>query len=120
MAGFGDVLRSVAARVPEARIVMIIGTDGIPVEKLVIRPEVNLEAVAAEYTTLLRSSLGAGADTGLGELREMCVVTERMIVMLASITEEYFLFGAMAPDALAGRARFALRLASLTLRRDLQ
>ena len=56
---------------------MIMGTDGIPIERLVVRPDANMEAVAAEYTTLLRASVSAAGDTGLGDLRELSVVTDR-------------------------------------------
>jgi predicted regulator of Ras-like GTPase activity (Roadblock/LC7/MglB family) len=113
---FADALRRVAGRVPEAEVLMIIGTDGIPIEKLLIRPDPNMEAVAAEHTTLLRASLAAAADTGLGALQELVVGTERMTTLLVAITPEYFLFASVAPGAVMGRARFALRLAALSLR----
>lgn len=118
MTGFADALKTIAARVPETRVLMIMGTDGIPIERLVVSADPNLEAVAAEYTTLLRASLSAAADTGLGELLELSVVTERMTTLLVSITPEYFLFAALAPGALAGRARFALRTASMNLEKE--
>ena len=73
MAAFAEVLRSVAARVPESELLMVIGTDGIPIEKLTVRSDPNLEAVAAEHTTLLRASLAAAADTGLGSLQELAI-----------------------------------------------
>lgn len=117
---FGEALRIISLKVPETQMVMIMGTDGIPIEKLIIRPDPNLEAVAAEYTTLLRASVSASSDTGLGELRELWVVTEKLIAILVSITDEYFLFAALAPGALAGRARFALRLAGMSLKREFQ
>ncbi|TMB54177.1 MAG: roadblock/LC7 domain-containing protein, partial [Chloroflexi bacterium] len=72
---FRDALRTISEKVPETRVLMIMGTDGIPIEKLVVRPDPNVEAVAAEYTTLLRASVSAAADTGLGDLRELWVVT---------------------------------------------
>jgi len=115
---FAEALRSIAARIPEAQLLMITGTDGIPVERLALRPDSNLDAVATEYSTVLRSSLGTAEDTGLGRLTELCVVTERMTALLVSITPEYFLFAALGPEALQGRARFALRLASLQLERE--
>jgi predicted regulator of Ras-like GTPase activity (Roadblock/LC7/MglB family) len=115
VAGFTDALKAVAARVPETQVVMVIGTDGIPIDKLVVRPQANMDAVAAEYTNLLRGTVTAAADTGLGDLKELAVVTERMTALLVSITPEYFLFAALAPDVVTGRARFALRLASLAL-----
>ena len=118
MSVFADTLEAIAVRVPETQMVMIMGTDGIPIERLVVRPDPNLEAVAAEYTTLLRASVSAASDTGLGELLELSVVTEKMTALLVGITPEYFLFAGLAPGALLGRARFALRLAGLALERE--
>ena len=67
---------------------------------------------------MLRASLSAASDTGLGALRELAVVTERMTTLLVAITPEYFLFAALRPGAVVGRARFALRLAGLSLRSE--
>ena len=118
MSSFADALAGVAARVPETQLVMVMGTDGIPIEKLVVRPDANMDAITAEYTTLLRSSVSAAADTGLGDLQELSIVTEKMVAMLVAITSEYFLFAALAPGAVTGRARFALRLAGLGLEKE--
>jgi predicted regulator of Ras-like GTPase activity (Roadblock/LC7/MglB family) len=120
VAAFADALKAVASRVPEAQVLMILGTDGIPIEKLALRPDPNMEAVAAEHTTLLRASLSAAADTGLGHLQELAVVTERMTTLLVAITPDYFLFASLAPGAITGRARFALRLAGLGLRKEFE
>ncbi len=99
MPGFAEALRGIAARVPETQVVILMGTDGIPIEKLIVRPDPNLEAVAAEYTTLLRASLTAASDTNLGELKELSIVTEKMTALLVAITPEYFLFAALLPGA---------------------
>jgi len=117
---FTEALRRIAARVPETQVVMIMASDGIPVERLVLRPDPNMEAVAAEYTTLLRASLAASEDTGLGALQELAITTERMATLLVAITPEYFLFASLSPGAVMGRARFALRLAGLALLREFQ
>ena len=68
MSSFAEALKGVAARVPETQLVMVMGTDGIPIEKLVLRADPNMDAIAAEYTTLLRASVSAAADTGLGTM----------------------------------------------------
>ena len=120
MGAFSDALNAVAGRVPETEVLMIIGTDGIPIEKLTVRADPNMEAVAAEHTTLLRASLAAAADTGLGALTELAITTERMTTLLVAITPEYFLFASLSPGALMGRARFALRLAGLALEREFE
>jgi predicted regulator of Ras-like GTPase activity (Roadblock/LC7/MglB family) len=112
---FAESLRGIVARVPETQILIIMGTDGIPVERLVVRPDPNLEAVAAEYTTLLRASVTAAADTGLGSLQELSIVTEKMVALLVAITPEYFLFAGLGAGAMTGRARFALRRVAASL-----
>jgi len=118
MAGFAEALKTIAARVPETQVLIVMGTDGIPIDKLVVRPSANLDAVAAEYTTLLRASLAAAADTGLGQLKELSIVTEQLVALMVAITPEYFLFAALSPGALTGRARFALHAAGLALERE--
>jgi predicted regulator of Ras-like GTPase activity (Roadblock/LC7/MglB family) len=115
---FATALSKVAAQVPESRVLMIIGTDGIPIERLVLKHDPNLETIAAEYTTLLRSSLAAASDTGLGELQELSIVTEKITTLMIGITREYFLFALLSPGALIGRARFVLRVAGTNLQRE--
>ena len=44
--------------------------------------------------------------------------TNWLAALLVAITPEYFLFAALAPDGLLGRARFALRLACLGLEEE--
>lgn len=118
MAGFADALKQIALRVPESQVLMVMGTDGIPIEKLVLKPDPNMEAVAAEYTSLLRASVTAAADTGLGSLNELAVVTDKMTALLVAIAPGYFLFAALAPGAITGRARFALRMAGMGLEKE--
>jgi len=120
MSGFTDALKKVAARVPETQMLIVMATDGIPIEKLVVRADPNLEAVAAEYTTLLRASASTASDTGLGALRELSVVTENMVAVIVAITSEYFLFASLAPGAIMGRARFALRMAGVALEKEFE
>ena len=115
MTSFGESLRALAGRLPEVQALLVMGTDGIPIEKLVLRPDVNLDSIAAEYTALFRASAAAAAHTGAGALRELTMVSERLVAVLVAITPEYFLFAALSPGGLTGRARFALRAASQRL-----
>jgi predicted regulator of Ras-like GTPase activity (Roadblock/LC7/MglB family) len=118
VAGFRDVLSGIVARIPEAHVVMIMGTDGIPVEKLVVKPDPALDAVAAECTGLLRASVNAAADTGLGRLDELSIVTEKMVAILVAINPDYYFFVALGPGAVTGRARHALRVAGRSLEQE--
>jgi len=115
---FSSALAGIERRVPELQLAMVLGADGIPIEKRSRGDATGLETLAAEFTTLLRSSLSAGHDTGLGELTELSVATGEIITVLVGITPEYFLFGAFSPSTEVGRARYALRLAAISLRRE--
>jgi predicted regulator of Ras-like GTPase activity (Roadblock/LC7/MglB family) len=112
---FRDVLEGVRRRVPETQVLMVLGSDGLPIEKLVVNPGVNQEVMAAEFARLFRASSSASNDTGVGGLTELELRAGGMDVVMRTLTPEYFLFLALSPGALAGRARFALRLAGLAL-----
>ncbi len=86
MSAFDQNLSDLAGRIPGVRMLIIMDTDGIPVARWDARPDPLLEAVAAEYTTLLRASLAAASDTGLGALREVTVASEKMTALMSAIT----------------------------------
>lgn len=117
---FTEALAGIEDRVPELRLAMVLGVDGIPIEKRSNGDGARLETLAAEFTTLLRASLSAGPDTGLGDLTELSVVTAELVTVLVGITPEYFLFGAFGPTTEVGRARYALRLAALGLKQEFE
>ena len=52
---------------------LIMGTDGIAVEKVLgeAGADANLDVAAAEFTSLVRNAQRAGSDTGLGGLHEL-------------------------------------------------
>jgi predicted regulator of Ras-like GTPase activity (Roadblock/LC7/MglB family) len=78
-------------------------------------PELDLDLVATELTTLLRHSMRVASDAELGGMREMMFNTDRQIFLLRPITEDYFLLLALNPGGNVGRARFELRKVQLAL-----
>ncbi|MGH9821856.1 MAG: roadblock/LC7 domain-containing protein [Blastocatellia bacterium] len=114
---FGDTLSRITAKIEGAIAAVILGIDGIPIERYVEELEgpVDIEMVGTELTTLLRRGMHTASDTQLGELREMIIATEKMTFLLRPITSEYFLMLAVHPSGNVGRARFELRKAQLAL-----
>jgi predicted regulator of Ras-like GTPase activity (Roadblock/LC7/MglB family) len=99
---------------------LIMGTDGIAVEK-VLTPEgrdANLDVAAAEFTSLVRNAQRAGVDTGIGSLRELVVACEDVIIVMRLVSREYFLVLALKSDGNLGRGRFEMRKAELELARE--
>ena len=74
---FKRVLQEIMDRTEGCLGVLIMGLDGIAVEK-VWQGEAtgkNLDVAVAEYTSLIRNAKQKNSDTGLGELRELTVTS---------------------------------------------
>ena len=114
--GFSETLTGLANRIEGCAAVVILGIDGIPIERHVhIDSELDIETVATEFTTLVRRSMRTASDSELGEMREMVFATDTMSFLLRPITSEYFLLLALTAGGNVGRARFELRKAQLAM-----
>ena len=117
---FSDTLGGLAKRIEGAVAAIILGIDGIPIERYTttLEPGLDIEMIATELTTLLRRGMHTATDTALGDLREMVIVTERLTILLRPITQDYFLMLAVLPGGNVGRARYELRKAQLVLEEE--
>jgi predicted regulator of Ras-like GTPase activity (Roadblock/LC7/MglB family) len=116
---FGDLLASITGKVEGTLGAIVMGMDGISVEKSFPDGSTNIESLAAEYTPLLRASSTASQDIGQGPLQELIVSTDTNIIAIRMITAEYFLLLLLKRDGNVGRARFELRKAKHALATEL-
>lgn len=117
---FREALDNIIERTEGSLGALIMGTDGIAVEKVLL-PEgsdANLDVAAAEVTSLVRNAQRAGKDTGLGGLREIVVGFDEMFILARLFTRDYFVVLALRNDGNLGRGRFELRKAELSLARE--
>jgi len=114
---FTETLSNIASRIEGCAAVVILGIDGIAIERHVhdLDPTFDIDVVATEFTGLVSRGMRTASDTELGELNEMVLATEKLTLILRPITSEYFLFLALNPGANLGRARFELRKAQLAM-----
>jgi predicted regulator of Ras-like GTPase activity (Roadblock/LC7/MglB family) len=117
---FRQTLEAILERTEGSLGALIMGTDGIAVEKVLgeAGKEANLDVAAAELTTLVRSAQRAGTDTGLDGLREVMVQFDKAILVMRLLSREYFVVLALNPDGNIGRGRFELRKAELQLAKE--
>ena len=116
--GFSEVLQEVSARVEGSLGYVVMGLDGIPIERLIADRRHNFDMIATESTTLLRSTHQASQELGAGALREMSFATEQFTVLAVSITDEYLLLGALAKGSNYGKARFYMKRAATLLEKE--
>ncbi len=117
---FKGILETIVERTEGSLGALIMGTDGIAVEKVLGEAgnEANLDVAAAEFTTLVRSSQRAGNDIGLGDLRELVISLDKAVILMRLLSRDYFVVLALSPDGNLGRGRFELRKAELQLAKE--
>ncbi|MGH9905043.1 MAG: roadblock/LC7 domain-containing protein [Pyrinomonadaceae bacterium] len=117
---FKGILESIIERTEGSLGALIMGMDGIAVEKVLGEAgnEANLDVAAAEFTSLVRSSQRAGNDIGLGNLKELVISLDQAVLLMRLLGREYFVVLAMTPEGNLGRGRFELRKAELQLAKE--
>jgi predicted regulator of Ras-like GTPase activity (Roadblock/LC7/MglB family) len=117
---FKEMLDSILERTEGSLGALIMGTDGIAVEKVLGEAgmDANLDVAAAEFTSLVRGAQRAGNDTGLGGLRELVVSLESAVMVMRLLSRDYFVVLALNAHGNLGRARFELRKAELKLAKE--
>ena len=117
---FKAALENIMERTEGSLGALIMGIDGIAVERLLKEAgqEANLDVAAAEFTSLVRSAQKAGKDTGLGELREVMISLDGAVLVMRLLGRDYFMVLAISPEGNLGRARYELRKAELQLKKE--
>jgi predicted regulator of Ras-like GTPase activity (Roadblock/LC7/MglB family) len=117
---FKKLLESILERTEGSLGALIMGLDGIAVEKVIGEAgnEANLDVAAAEFTSLVRSTQRTGNDIGLGNLRELVVSLDRTTMVMRLLGREYFVVLALNPEGNLGRGRYELRKAELQLTKE--
>src|SRR3954454_16564470 len=116
---FGELLDSLINKVEGTLGAIVMGMDGISIEKRHSDNGTNIEALAAEYTPLLKASSATTQELTLGSLDELIVFAGTRIIAVRVITPEYFLLVLLSKDGNIGRARFELRKSKYALRKEL-
>ncbi len=116
---FDETLKAILSKSDGAVGALIMGLDGICVARAGGKDaSIDVDMIAAEYTTLLRKSMRNTEDAALGSLSEIVVASERFAFLIKPITAEYFLILVLKADCGLGRARFELRKAQLALEEE--
>lgn len=114
---FKQMLESILERTEGSLGALIMGTDGIAVERVFgeAGKEANLDVAAAEFTSLVRNAQRSGSETGLGNLKELVVSLENGVLAMRVLSRDYFVVLALSPEGNLGRGRYELRKAELNL-----
>ena len=114
---FTERLQKIANRIEGAQALVLVAQDGMPVESINTH-EIDLEALSAELMTQVRAISHNHQELSVGTVRHLSVTTDRLIMMVSALSEDYYLLLVLEAGANAGRARFELRRARLLFEND--
>ncbi|MCU0239160.1 MAG: hypothetical protein MUC29_06940 [Pyrinomonadaceae bacterium] len=119
---FKETLQNVVKRTEGCIGALVMGTDGIAVEKFWLpeATEKNLDVTVAvaEYTSLMRTARRTNRELEVGNLKELNLVNENGIYLMRLINDDYFVAMVMNPNGNFGRGRYELQLAELLLEQE--
>ena len=116
---FLDQLSQISNRIEGALALSLVARDGMPVESVSSDPSLDLEVLAAELVTQVRSITENHRELDVGEVQHFAVTTDRLTLMVSSVAADYYLLLVLGPEGNYGRARFELRRARLLLEAEL-
>jgi len=119
---FAEVLHDVTSKIEGCIGIVVMGMDGIPIERYqpvkAVEGAPNFDMLATECTSLLRTTVQATEEVSAGALRELIFMTEKVVVLIVAITSEYVLFAAIESGTNYGKARFHMKRAAIVLEKE--
>lgn len=95
--------------------VLLVGTDGIVIERVGEETDSDFDNLAAEYAVVLNRSRATATDTGLGKLNEVLTITDQSVLLTRILNEDYFVMMKLRHTSFLGRARYEARRAELVI-----
>ena len=106
---FKSLLQRVPDRAGGVLGIALVSLDGIAIEKIQDDPSVNLDTIIAEFTDRMKRSMSASGEMGVGALDEQVVFSDKAVIILREVHDEYYILCAAKPDGWHGRVRHAIR-----------
>lgn len=119
---FKETLQNVVNKTEGCIGAMVMGTDGIAVEKCwnpeALSKTLDATVAVAEYTSLMRNARRTNRELEVGNLKELNLVNETGIFLMRLINDDYFVAMILEPDGNIGRGRYELQRAELVLEHE--
>ena len=113
---FAETLKKVVDNIEGGIAAVIMGLDGISVDSYIkLDDRVDVNTVAMEFSFILGQVRKAGESLAVGNLEELSVKAQRLLLVCRMLSPQYFIAIAMAPEGNFGKARYLARLAQPAL-----
>jgi predicted regulator of Ras-like GTPase activity (Roadblock/LC7/MglB family) len=98
---------------------VIMGFDGIALDKVVRDRTLDVQTISTEFSFVLTQARKAAEILRIGALEEVSIRSETLSFIIKILNEDYFLGLALLPNGNSGKGRFLMRLATPELRSKL-
>jgi len=106
---FQTILKSMTEQVPGALGAVLMGYDGIAVDEFfAAENDSEIQLLTVEYANVLKEIRKSAEVLEIGEMEEVLIKTDRFVVILRTLTEEYFCGLILTSDANQGKGRYVL------------
>jgi predicted regulator of Ras-like GTPase activity (Roadblock/LC7/MglB family) len=109
---FKEAIRDVVEGTDGGIAGILMDFEGIPVDSYVKGDAVDINAVGAEYSVILKSIRRATESLEAGGPREVAIQSDTGTTLIRILNAEYFLALALAPGGNFGKGRYLLRTAA--------
>jgi predicted regulator of Ras-like GTPase activity (Roadblock/LC7/MglB family) len=118
--GFREHLEQVCRSVDGAVACSLMGVDGIEVDTAVQESgDLDVKSLLVEYSGVLRSAREAAEAHQAGGVAEISIATDKLVAVVRTVSPEYFMVVALAPEGNLGKARYLLRVTAPKLKLEL-
>lgn len=117
---FIEHLRKVVDNTDGAIAGLIMGLDGIAVEHYTGPAEtIDIDTIGMEFSFILTQIRKASEILSVGDLEEISIKAEQLVIVIRMLTPEYFIGVALRPEGNFGKARFLMRVVAPKLLAEL-
>jgi predicted regulator of Ras-like GTPase activity (Roadblock/LC7/MglB family) len=119
---FKSILQTIVEQTPGAQSAILMGCDGIAVESYTTDGgnEDNGQAVVVEFASVVREVAHTAGLLSVGELEEIAIKCENMVIILTMLTPEYFVALLLDSAGVAAKGRYVVRRDAHKLRAALE
>jgi predicted regulator of Ras-like GTPase activity (Roadblock/LC7/MglB family) len=109
---FAEQLRKIVDHIDGGIAAVVMGLDGIPVDQYVRQNDkLDISTIGMEFSFILTQVRKAGDALAVGNLEELTVKAQRLVLVCRMLSPQYFVGVVMTAEANFGKARFLARMA---------
>ena len=110
-----ELLEAVGSNMDSISALLLVGSDGLPIQEYSARGEFDLEGLGAEIVALTTSFRESNQELAAGDVRGCTLRTESHTLLLVAVASDVFLMAIADAEPPIGQLRFELRRAALGL-----